>query len=257
MNQLKLFCTTLLLISSITASAIAPVGKVFIYKKSNFDDSNEGNIAVYYRSANELESFKWRTSNNSATVVRAVIDPETLNVISFEAYRLRADGTKIPGAELTQINAKEVKGSMGEHSLELSIDGIKWHSYDFDFASLAYAYRFLKNKENGFTFDIVDIDFSQDKPELKRFGQVSMEYSATKMRDGKPVLEFTIDGPGLDNRGGMIWFDAETHTMTELKIKKPDESGYDSNKMQLVAHLDVKEEQWQAFKRNELNSGSR
>ncbi|MDF2176880.1 hypothetical protein P2G88_01265 [Aliiglaciecola sp. CAU 1673] len=250
-----LFFSFLFVSGGILADAISkvPTGKVFLYTKSNMDGTNEGNIAVYYRDAYEIESFKWHDGNHSATVVRALINPDTLNVRQFEAYRLKADGTKQPGAELTEVNDNELKGMIGNQALQLNVEGRAWHSYDFDFSSLAYAYRFLDDKQDGLIFDIIDIDFSGEAAQLKVFGKVQMEYAGKITRDGKSLLEFNIDGPGLDNRGGQIWFNEKTAEMYGLTIEKPDESSYNSNLMRLRMQMDANEEQWQAYKLKQLN----
>jgi len=257
MNK-KTKCFLLLMVSGGIAAApetTPPVGKVLIYSKSNIDGSNEGKIAVYYRDAYEIESFKWHEGNTAATVVRAEIDPLTLNVRMFDAYRLNADGTKRPVAELVQVNDKEITGHIGDHALHFNIEGLNWHSYDFDFSSLAYAYRFLEHKPDGLSFDIVDINFSGEVPQLKRFGKVEMQYKGKTIVDDQPLLNFNIDGPGLDNRGGEIWFNQDTHDMYGLTIQKPDESSYDSNHMRLKMTFDITDAQWQEFKVQRLNPG--
>ena len=257
MSKARLLSFFLILISvgiNAEPNTVIPTGKIYLYSKSNFDGTREGNIAIYYRAPYEIESFKWTKGNDSATVVRAVIDAETLNVRQFEAYRLMADGTKRPGAELVQVNRHRVTGKIGDTPLSLNIEGLNWHSYDFDFASLAFAYRFLERKQDGLTFDIVDIDFSQGMPRLKVFGKVQMTWSGRTSQNGVSLLEFKIDGPGLDNRGGQIWFNEKSHELAGLKIEKPDETSYNSNLMRLQKQMDVSEEQWQVFKLKQLNS---
>lgn len=230
-----------------------PTNSVFIYKKSNIDGSHASRIAVYYHNELSIEAFKWTPGNSQGTSVRAQISPETLNVIEFNAASVMNDGEIIPRAKLKQDMPGQFSIQLGDHQTITMLDSTQWHSYDFDFASLAYAYRHLSAAKDDFTFTILDLDMNQSPPPFVSFGKVTMQFDNKDDVLGKNALRYNIDGPGLDNRGGKIWFDASSKAMLLFEIEKPDERGYQSNRMELLEQKVMTPEQWQAFKQSRLS----
>ena len=230
------------------------VNKVFIYEKSNLDGSNMGKIAVYYAAPAEISSFKWHEGNQHATLVKAKIDLKTHTVVRFEAYGADHDGNESLRATLDVNEDRTASIQFGDQQQIFEFVPDLWHSYDFDFASLGHAYLTLpKNRTN--SFHILDIDPNASGPEFKDFGVVDMEFVDEEMKWSRNVLKYRIDGPGLDNRGGHIWFDKSGKFLVGFEIDKPDERGYDSNKLVLKEVLDLTAEQWSEFKVEKLNSG--
>lgn len=236
-----------------TATDSVPIGQVFIYQKSNIDNSNKGKIAVYYATTGEIESFKWHQGNNRATIVKAKINPSTLNVSYFEASRLFSNGEQKVSAVLDASAENEMVVKLGDEIQRVQIKSMPWHSYDFDFASLGYAYRFLSNKKSEYSFNVFDLDLLQKPPQFKDFGRVQLVYQSDEVRGTRNVLMYKINGPGLDNRGGTIWFDKEGEYLVAFEIEKPDEPGYDSGKLVLEQIIELDDKGWIAFKINAIN----
>lgn len=232
--------------------ANVPVGKVFIYQKSNIDNTNIGNIAVYYLNEGEIESFKWHKGNSRATVVNAKINSNSLNVGYFNAYRLFSDGTIEPRSKLETISKNEIKIIDGGQERQIKISNIPWHSYDFDFASLGYAYRFIKDKKSVNSFNVFDIDSSQKPPKFRDFGEVTLTYLSEEVRQTKTLLKYQINGEGLENKGGPIWFDKVDYHLVGFEIQKPDERGYNSGKLVLKRIIELDKKGWQKFKMNSI-----
>ena len=226
--------------------------KVFIYEKSNWDGSNKGKIAIYYSRPDQIESFKWHEGNNHATLVKAKMDLKTHTVVRFEAYGVDHEGNENLRATLEVQEDHTAHIQFGEQHQVFESVPDTWHSYDFDFASLGHAFPSF-GKDKSISFQILDIDPNGSGPEFKNFGKVDMTYLQQEEKWSRNVLKYGIDGPGLDNRGGHIWFDKAGSFLVAFEIEKPDEPGYTSNKLVLVEVLDKTPEQWAEFKVEKLN----
>lgn len=231
-----------------------PVGKVLIYEKSNLDGTNLGLIAVYTQSNTVIESFKWHTGHTQATKVRAELNPDTLNVKRFDGLQINADGSETTRAELTALADGTFKVNLGGNEQTVSLPETAWHSYDFDFASLGYAFKFINNKKEPIEFNIFDIDLLQNEPQFVDFGSVQLLYQQTEAYAGVPSLKYAIDGPGLDHRGGFIWFSEDNGDLVGFEIEKPDEPGFESGKLVLVDTKTLSEQEWADFQTKALNS---
>ena len=230
-----------------------PVGKTLIYKKSNLDGTNLGMIAVHTKTTDVIESFKWHEGYHQATKVRAHINTTSLNVQRFEGLTLFADGTERTNAELTTLAEGVFKIRFGETKLDVDFGERVWHSYDFDFASLGYAFKFIKDKKAPIAFSIFDFDLLQDPPKFINFGQVELIFQNVESYSHVQSLKYTIDGPGLDHRGGHIWFSERDGDLVGFEIEKPDEPGYESGKLTLVDVQQLSIQEWTNFQQNALS----
>lgn len=230
-------------------------GKVLVYEKSNWDGSNKGHIAVYFEKANKLESFKWHEGNDQATIVRAWMDSTRHTVRRFEALRVDAAGNENLSAVLQARPGGTLEARLGDHRQEFKNAPDTWHSYDFDFASLGYAYRYLRQDSEPIAFHVVDLDLGESPPVLRDFGNVQMTLQGEENPDGRPLLVYEIDGVGLDNRGGTIRFDKADGYLHSFQIEKPDEPGYDSGKLLLQSVSTMNLAEWRNFKHRQLQTG--
>nr|WP_286944304.1 hypothetical protein [Allomuricauda sp.] len=230
-------------------------GRVFIYEKSNLDGSNKGKIAVYYEGFGQIESFKWHEGNKKGTKVSADMDPNSHTVKHFEVFRVDHLGNEQLSAVLDVAEDGTIKINLGEHEQLFDAGPEQWHSYDFDFASLGYAYPMIKEKDKPISFNVLDLDLKESPPQLKDFGEVEMRFLEQENKWSRNLLKYTIDGPGLDHRGGHIWFEKSEGYLVAFEIEKPDEPGYKSGKLLLKEVLPMKKQDWPAFKKAALNKG--
>ncbi|GAB3023751.1 hypothetical protein [Bowmanella dokdonensis] len=238
--------------AEIAASPVqAPVQQVLIYQKTNADGSNLGHIAVYYPTANQIESLKWHQGHGQATLVTAKLDKQQL-VRRFDAYRLSRQQAPEKMATLEKTTDGHFTVQLGDQVSQATLPEQAWHSYDFDFASLGVAYRFIDKQQFPYSFHIYDLNMATDTPEFIDMGAVTLSAPSPVEKWGYNAVQYQIDGPGLDNRGGTIWFDAEQKHLLGFAIAKPDESSYDSGNLQLVEVRQMTSEEWAAFKINAL-----
>ncbi len=229
------------------------VHRVFIYEKSNLDGSNLGKIAVYYEAEDQLESFKWHEGNQQATIVRARMDTLNHTVRQFEAFRIDHLGNKNLGGVLRVDENQNFDIRFGDNEQAFQNTATHWHSYDFDFASLGYAFRSFNNKKGSISFNILDVDMNESPPKFKDFGSVNMQFIMEEEKYSRNLLKYKIDGPGLDHRGGHIWFDKDGGFLVAFEIEKPDERSYNSGKLLLKKVLEMDLSEWLEFKKKALN----
>ena len=256
MKHLSAYLAIVLLsLSSCTQTKPEPlVHKVLIYEKSNLDGTNKGQIAVYYGKEGTIEAFKWHEGNQQATLVKAWVNQKDYTVRRFESLRIDHQGNENLIALLEVAKDRVINISFGGQQLVFKSAPDQWHSYDFDFSSLGYAFRHIRNKNQPISFDILDIDRDQSPPNLKNFGTVEMIYKGEEKKWSRQVLKYQIDGPGLDNRGGHIWFDKTNGLLVAFEIEKPDEPGYESGKLVLKEIFQKNPEEWAQFKIEKLSS---
>ena len=65
--------------------------------------------------------------------------------------------------------------------------------------------------------------------------------------EGVRCHKYKIDGPGLENRGGLLWMSKIDPHIIDYEIDLPDEPGYQSGKLRLERTEQMTEEEWLAF----------
>ena len=228
-----------------------PTHQVVHYSKANWDGSNPAMVSVYFKDDQWVEALKWHQGQPEATVVPAKIDHETFMVRHFKNLHCE-NGKCQQRGELYWDN--EIDGfilQMGDQiDTVTNIPGY-WHSYDFDFTSLMVAFLF-KDNTNAHTFQRVDFHESEGQFKFGPMGEITMYYKGEKTFKGFKCHLFTINGPGLNNRGGEIWFDQDSKLLKGFKIKEPDESSYNSVDYQYLGKDQMSPEAWEAFKQQKF-----
>ena len=230
-------------------SAKVSVGATYHYEKSNIDGSHRSNVSLHVAAHDRLESLKRREHESTATLVVAHIDLPRLSVRRFETWSLRAgsEPTKVVVAEYDP-DQSVFHATAGDLKLSAQIQNRPWHSFDFDFASLNFAWRHLMDPEQSFHFGITDIVRTADGPTLIDKGNVTVDFQQITPRGGHVCREYLIDGPGLENRGGRIWIRKSDNIIVDYEIALPDEPGLESAKLLLTGVERMTPDQWQAFK---------
>lgn len=226
------------------------VGEVFFYKKSNQDGSNPHWVATYISGPNQLESLKWSDGRQGATLVEAEMDWSTFSVKKFIGGRISPNGEREVGGQLDLLDTKgHYRVQFGEVTDTMQITAFPWHSYDFDFASLNLTWPHLRKFKSNFTINIADVEDLAGRPKFVNKGSLDIKYQKEENRNGENCYKYSIDGPGLEHRGGTIWFSKSGHFI-EYLIDLPDEAGYIDMKFSLdrIETMDAK--QWEAFKLN-------
>lgn len=236
-----------------------PAGRVQRYRKSNVDGSNPSELALYLASETRLEALKWSTGEPEATLVLAEMDWETCSVSTFHTYHLDEHGTRALRAELvTSPDRKRVDVQLGTQKLTCPLEHFPWHSYDFDFSSLNVALRFLSEPEGETEFAICDFVRGQSGPEFVPRGGVALAYVGVEERAGLDCRLYTLDGPGLEDRGGSLWVSkGDDVFLVGFEIALPDEPGMSSGKLEWLRNETKSAEEWATFVRERKDGGPR
>jgi hypothetical protein len=226
-----------------------PVGRVLRYRKSNVDGSHPSEIALYLASETRIESLKYAPGTPEATLVTAEMDWEVASVQGFTNHRVDEHGGRTLVAELaTTPDRARLTAKIGPLELACELPGFPWHSYDFDLASLNVALRFLVDPKGETELQIVDPVQGAGGPALEARGPAYLVYESEEDRGGVPCLRYTLDGPGLEDRGGSLWVAAgDDAFLVGYEIDLPDEPGMDSGKLEWLGSEMLSAGEWDAL----------
>ena len=225
-------------------------GIVYHYVKSNIDGSRSGQVSLYVAAKDRLESLKWHKGGSEATLVIAKIDWNRFSVSKFENWQLRS-GTDPLQRGIFAFDKRDnrvVVATFGENELRAKIVNWPWHSYDFDFASLGFTFRHLVDPKKPFKIGITDIVRTEQGPKLADKGLVEIVYQEDVERNGHACRRYSIDGVGLENKGGILWVRKADGILVDYEIALPDEPGYVSGKLELTGVERMTEEEWKDYK---------
>lgn len=227
------------------------VGRVHRYRKSNLDGSEPSEIALRLASETRLEALKWHPGEPEATLVVAEMDWEVASVRSLRTERLDEHGARTLQAELeTSPDRREIRVQVGglEHTCALA--RFPWHSYDFDFASLNVALRFLTDPEGETELEIVDPVPGPEGLRLVAKGRALLAYAGREERAGLPCRRYALDGPGLEERGGSLWAaQGEEVFLVAFELDLPDEPGMSSGRLEWLRNEMRTPDEWETLVR--------
>lgn len=227
---------------------IPDIHTLYTYQKSNWDGSNASQVFLYIKDTNRLESFKWSKGDKWSTLVSAAFNWNEFVVNKIQNHRIDAQGNKTLVAELNLESTNNIKFQIGDFQDSMILSDPFWHSYDFDFASIGFAWRALKEKRNSFSFHIADAAFINNKPGFENKGRVDVEFIEEEWINGKQLFKYKIDGPGLQNKGGFIWVNPANNYMIELfRIEHPDEEGLENGQLKLLKTQYLSPAEWEKF----------
>jgi hypothetical protein len=225
------------------------VGRAYEYVKSNRDGTHPTQVTVYVAALNRLESLKWDSGGDVATLVAATLDWDRFSIRGFDSRRLRRDRSEtVQGTLTTDSTGAALRVSFLPDSA-IPVGVWPWHSYDFDFASLGAALPHLANRDGRFVFARMDVVYDGDEIGFGDLGPVEVIFEQRERRDGRDTRRYRIGGPGLANTTGLLWTDAADGTLLEYEIPVPDEPGFTDGRLRLTKTLDLTGKEWEAYKR--------
>lgn len=225
-----------------------PVGRTYRYRKSNLDGTNASEILLRIASETRLESLKFHAGIPEATLVVAEMDWEVFSVRGFRTFRLAPGKPPELVAELaTSADRKRLTARVAGLTLDCALPGFPWHSYDFDFASLNVALRYLAKPEGEVELEIVDPVQDADPPRLAAKGKVMLAYESHERRGERDCRRYVLDGPGLEERGGTVWVaTGDDPHLVAFELALPDEPGMNSGRLEWLETEELSDADWQA-----------
>lgn len=238
---------------------IKDVGTVYHYVKTNIDGTHPEWISIRIASTDRIQSFKFHPGDPPAALVTADMDWSNFSVKSLESLHVMGDGTRKTMATLKYESAEKAVyvtlPGLGRAAPEKTdITALPWHVYNFDFASLNFAFRHLKDKNGRFTIGVADPSFKQEGPAFVYRGEVELAHVGQQPRDGVGCLRYSVNGPGLQNRGGTIWVNQKGGYIQDMEIDLPDNPDWQSFKFKLLKAEPMTEDAWNAFMMKQLQA---
>ncbi len=233
-------------------SARVPVGRAYEYVKSNRDGTHPTQVTVYVAGLDRLESLKWDSGGEAATLVTATLDWARFSIRGFDSRRLRRrEPEVVQGTLSTDSTPPAIRVSFLPDSA-IPIRAWPWHSYDFDFAGLGATLPHLRDPQAGFVFARMDVVYAGDGVGFGDLGPVEVAFEQRERRDGRDTRRYRIGGPGLANTAGLLWTDARDGTLVEYEIPIPDEPGFIDGRLRLTGTLELGPTEWEAYKRGKI-----
>ena len=78
-------------------------------------------------------------------------------------------------------------------------------------------------------------------------GLVTVDFVSEEERHGAQCYKYSIDGMGLEQRGGTMWVDKAALHIVDYEIDLPDEPGYKSGKLRLKQIDHMSNDAWREF----------
>jgi hypothetical protein len=224
------------------------VGTVYHYVKTNIDGTHPEQISIYVAARDRIESFKYHTKGERAGLVIATMDWANFSVRRLESWQVFAGDEKKLFATLTYADGETTVSipSTGKPDEKTKINHLPFHVYNFDLASLNFAFRHLVNPRATLTIGIADPTF-KESPLFAYKGEAEVKYVGEESRNGAPCRKYKIDGPGLANRGGFIWVNKAKEHIEDMEIALPDNPDWQTFKFLLKRTEQMTPGAWAAF----------
>ena len=229
-------------------------GVVYHYVKTNIDGTNPENISVYVASTNTLEVFKFHEPGTQAGYVIAEMDWKNFHAGKLMSYGVFSATEELLAAQLnflTDQKKMEVEIPAQDRPKEVvEFNYVPTHIYNFDFSSLNFAFRHLKNPTEAFVIGVADPTFQQEGPSVRYRGEAKIEFVGEEKRNGVDCRKYKISGAGLENRGGFIWVNKAGGYFEDAEIDLPDNPNWTSFKFNLKKAENKTAEEWKQFRAN-------
>jgi hypothetical protein len=89
--------------------------------------------------------------------------------------------------------------------------------------------------------------YQEQAPSFAFKGLVTVDFVSEEERHGAACRKYSINGVGLEHRGGTMWIDRAAGHIVDYEIDLPDEPGYESGKLRLKQIDHMSNEAWHEF----------
>jgi hypothetical protein len=124
--------------------------------------------------------------------------------------------------------------------LDVPIRDHPLHIYSFDFTSLNFVFRHLRNP-NG-SFEVGTIGLASRK--VANSGQVNIRYVRDEMRHQVMCRVYRASGPGIENTQGTIWVNRQFGHIEDMEFPLADTRGWTSFKFELKSIEQMNDFTW-------------
>lgn len=233
------------------ASRGIPAGTILHYLKTNIDGTHPEHVSQYFASADSMESFKFHPGESPAGYVIAVMDWKSFSTKSLASWQVFSrDDRKLFGTIDFDSATRRGKVSIPRirnESEVFAFEQLPVHLYNFDLGTLNFAFPYLIKPKGSFVIGIADPTFAENGPLVEYKGAVTISYVTEEKRDGVQTRKYNINGPGLKQRGGLIWVDKKHGWIQDMEIDLPDNPDWSNFKLKLMRSERMDRAAWERF----------
>lgn len=227
------------------------VGTVYHYLKTNLDGTHPEHVSIYVAARDRIESFKFHPPKaGRAGLVVAEMDWQTFSARRLESWQVTAEGRKL-FATLDYLPAERAVSvevpPTGRPAEKTAVGLLPFHVYNFDLASLNFAFPHLRDPRATFRVGLADPRLPFDGRLFFYRGAVTITYAGDERRGGVACRKYRIDGPGLEGRGGHLWVNRRGGHFEDVEIALPDNPDWQSFKFRLTRTERMTRPQWEGF----------
>ena len=231
-------------------------GTVSHYIKSNSDGTYPARIFIYVPDHDHLEVLKLEAHGMDAALVKAHMDWTTFSADRIESWNLLPDGSRTPQASLfSSFKDKTFTITWKERNDMVQVQHYPVHVYNFDFISLNHILPHWQHPESEVTIGVLQPNFDPNPQTMIKFeGTVTIKYAGVEERDDHLCRKYSIAGPGLRHKTGLIWVNAQNDYIQDMEIPIPDNPDWRDFKFRFVSSEQMDSGQWADFMTEEINN---
>jgi hypothetical protein len=220
------------------------VGTVYHYTKSGIDGTKPMTVSIYVDSRDGLQVFKTEPDYEDAAFIIADIDWGTFSASGLRSMKLwKSDRRELVATLSFLPKEKSYLVKIGDEEQKTAIPYFPVHVYNFDFISLNFVFRHLKDPKQTFKIGIADPDFTGETL-FKYEGEATIEYAGEEDYKGTKCLKYKVGGPGLKNSSGWIWVAKDGGHFVNVEIPVPDNPEWKDFKFELKKVETMTPAQW-------------
>ena len=134
----------------------------------------------------------------------------------------------------------------GPHGIGAPWGSPPFHIYNFDFTSLNFAWRHLKDPRSAFEIGVMDPTFQEEGEPFVDRGKAKIEYVGEERLHGKRCRKTGSPAPA-SGAPGWIWADRKGGLAREDRVPFPDNPDWKSFKLELERVETMTPEAWKKF----------
>ncbi len=107
--------------------------------------------------------------------------------------------------------------------------------------------------EAPFAIGIANPTYATQGPVFEYRGEATLTYVGEEDREMTPCVKYKIEGEGMKNRSGFVWFDRDEKHIVDLEANLPNHPDWTTLKLKLASKEKLKPEDWKAFMKARLD----
>lgn len=220
------------------------VGTVYHYTKSGIDGFKPMTVSIYIDSKDGLQVFKTHPGSDDAAFIICDMDWGNFSANGLRSMKLwKSDRRDLVATLAFQPGEKSYLVKIQDNEEITPIPYFPVHVYNFDFITLNFIFRHLKDPQQSFKIGIADPDFSGQSLFVYK-GEATIDYVEDTDYKGFRCRKYRISGKGMGNTEGWIWVDREGGYFVNVEIPVPDNPDWKDFKFELKKIEMMTPEKW-------------